>query len=498
MQWTQEQLPIIRSNAEKLLIQAGAGSGKTTTLVGYAQQHSNLRILYLCYNKSVEIAAKGRFPRNVVNKTAHGLAYAVYGTQFSHKQTENLRLTDVARALNSQDWELVRDVVSTVNNYMASADDHIGRNHFPRFRDRPWLTTAQEQYLKRGLADAQHIWNRMTDLQDSAVQITHDGYLKLYQLSKPDLSQRFDCVLLDEAQDVNPVIADIVSIQRIRKVAVGDCHQQIYRFRGAEDALSAPWMADAEAHYLTQSFRFGPAVAHVANIILSFKGETRKLQGLGEVTQVKKALPEGLPHRTYIHRTVIGVIENALSLVAEKPKIYWVGGINSYSLRALEDLFYFSRERQDLVQNKKLLRDYRSYSQYVEIAEVSQDSEMLRSIKIITAYPDLPQRVLALRSCTSEKELDATITLTSAHKSKGLEWDFVSLYEDFAADLLAPDIDISRRDDELNLLYVSVTRAMRILAINSLVLSLMEHYVAALRADAGSSSSITPSIGGSR
>lgn len=94
MQWTHEQSPIIQSEAPKLLIQAGAGSGKTTTLVGYAQHHSRLRILYLCYNKSVEIAARGRFPRNVENKTAHGLAYAVYGTQFSHKQTNNLRLTN--------------------------------------------------------------------------------------------------------------------------------------------------------------------------------------------------------------------------------------------------------------------------------------------------------------------------------------------------------------------------------------------------------------------
>lgn len=36
MQWTHEQSPIIQSEAPKLLIQAGAGSGKTTTLVGYA------------------------------------------------------------------------------------------------------------------------------------------------------------------------------------------------------------------------------------------------------------------------------------------------------------------------------------------------------------------------------------------------------------------------------------------------------------------------------
>jgi integrating conjugative element membrane protein (TIGR03747 family) len=81
------------------------------------------------------------------------------------------------------------------------------------------------------------------------------SYLKLYQISQPDLSQRFECILLDEGQDVNPVIADLVKTQQIRKVTVGDPHQQIYRFRGAEDAHGSEWMAGAEKHYLTQSFR---------------------------------------------------------------------------------------------------------------------------------------------------------------------------------------------------------------------------------------------------
>ena len=40
----------------------------------------------------------------------------------------------------------------------------------------------------------------MVDLQDTGMLMPHDGYLKLYQLSKPDLSQRFDCMLLDEGR----------------------------------------------------------------------------------------------------------------------------------------------------------------------------------------------------------------------------------------------------------------------------------------------------------
>ncbi|WP_153964502.1 UvrD-helicase domain-containing protein, partial [Pseudomonas aeruginosa] len=290
-QWTHEQSPIIQSKASKILVRAFAGTGKTTTLVGFAKANATLRILYLCYNSSVEKAAKGKFPRNVVCKTAHSLAHAVYGIQYAHKKTKNLRLTDIARGLDTQDWELVRDVLATLNNYMASADAELGRPHFPRFRDKAFLTSAQERFLKQGLDMARVVWRRMVDLQDTGMLMPHDGYLKLYQLSKPDLSQRFDCMLLDEGQDINPVIADIAHWQRIRMAIVGDPHQQLYRFRGAEDALNSDWMVGAEEHYLTQSWRFGPAIAHVANIILSYKGETRKLQGLGPQTLVKKSLP---------------------------------------------------------------------------------------------------------------------------------------------------------------------------------------------------------------
>ena len=54
------------------------------------------------------------------------------------------------------------------------------------------------------------------------------------------------------------MIADIAHWQRIKMAIVGDPHQQLYRFRGAEDALNSDWMVGAEEHYLTQSWRFGP------------------------------------------------------------------------------------------------------------------------------------------------------------------------------------------------------------------------------------------------
>ena len=53
------------------------------------------------------------------------------------------------------------------------------------------------------MRDAANIWKRMVNPRDKGVGITHDGYLKVYQLSKPTITG-FDCLLIDEAQDCTP------------------------------------------------------------------------------------------------------------------------------------------------------------------------------------------------------------------------------------------------------------------------------------------------------
>ncbi|HFX2805487.1 TPA: 3'-5' exonuclease, partial [Pseudomonas aeruginosa] len=397
---------------------------------------------------------------------------------YRHKLTSNLRLTDIARIIGSQNWELVRSVQETLNNYLASADDDIELCHCP-------VNKLKTERMKRAAGSivegARQLWLQMCDIQNEAANITHDGYLKLWALSKPNLRDRYDIALGDEAQDINPVIAGVLAQQAAYGMGVvvcGDGHQMLYRFRGAVDALNATWLDKAEVHYLTQSFRFGSAVAHVANMVLAFKGESRQLAGLGGETRVSKALPADLEHRTVLCRTVVGVIETALANVETGAKIYWVGGIEGYNLQDLEDLHALSKGWRDRVKGKKLLQEYPDYDLYKQIADESQDPEMNRSIKIIEQYSaDLPELFAKLRRNAVTDELEATITLSTAHRSKGLEWDAVQLAEDFTFDPFNPENEKEPWIDEMNLLYVACTRAMRVLAVNSTMLEIMKEFV---------------------
>ncbi|KGH08197.1 hypothetical protein P608_18430 [Comamonas thiooxydans] len=64
--------------------------------------------------------------------------------------------------------------------------------------------------------------------------------------------------------------------------------------------------------------------------------------------------------------------------------------------------------------------------------------------------------------------MEASITVTTAHRSKGLEWDTVQLTDDYP-DIFDPDMEPEAREDEINLLYVGSSRAMRVLIINGII-----------------------------
>ena len=87
---TAEQEEIVNSSLDSFKINAVAGSGKTTTLLEYAKKNSNLRILYLAYNKSLQIALNEKLKDyhlpNLHISTIHSLAYTGSFKNFSKEK----------------------------------------------------------------------------------------------------------------------------------------------------------------------------------------------------------------------------------------------------------------------------------------------------------------------------------------------------------------------------------------------------------------------------
>lgn len=463
MTWktTPEQNAIIVWRGKQLVINAFAGTGKTTTLVQFARANPESKMLYLAYNRAIRDEAEQKFPFNVECKTSHQLAWSHFGRHFRSRLTANLRITDVARKLNTRHWPLARLALTTLNAFLCSAEPEPITIHLPAEDERHGLP------VDKILGAVQVLWYEMSRTE-SDFPITHDVYLKLFQLSEPDLSKHWDTLLFDEAQDANPVTSAFVLSQPCRVVLVGDRYQQIYRFRGADYALSSLRLELADRLWLTSSFRFGPAVAQMANMLLGMSGEEMKVTGSGGDDEVVVHLPADVSHYSVLSRTVSGVIGAALSASLQEKTVFWVGGIEGYKTEALEDLYWFSVDMPERMHSPRLRQDYRDFEEYCSIAKATQDVEMNQAIRLLDEYFPLPQKLAIMRRQVVTHEKDAQVTVSTAHRSKGLEWEVVVLNEDFC-DITDPLLSAEERQDETNLLYVAVTRARKTLVLNELM-----------------------------
>ena len=467
MQPTAEQLPIIQYQGNHLVVKAFAGCGKTSTLVAYAKAHSQLRMLYLAYNRAIRDEGAQKFPSNVVCKTSHQLAWPEFGSRFQHK-LGNLRLTDISQFLGTRDWTRVKAVQSALNAFMNSASTVIDVTHAEAGTEALDMGYVSENILLE-IADAtRRVWEAMIDPENS-LSCMHDAYLKMFQLSNPQL--QFDVILFDEAQDSNPVTAAIVAAQSARKIFVGDKWQQIYRWRGAENALDQQIDAGADCMHLTHSFRFGPMIAGAANVILRSQGEMRLLMGRGPQDRVLTALPPGTRKYTVLNRTVAGVIQTAIDEVQRGRIIYWNGGIERYQISEIEDLYNLKACKPDAVANRKLVNEFGTYTSYEGAAEETKDPEMTRLVRILRDHGDIPRLLASLRKNMALDAEDADVVVSTVHRSKGLEWETVVLENDFPDlfDTDNPKMTPEVRADELNLLYVAATRAQHSLVINGTI-----------------------------
>ncbi|NXU49511.1 FBH1 helicase, partial [Turnix velox] len=261
-----------------------SGTGKTSTMVKYAEKFADLSFLYVTFNKAV--IGKGRrvFPRNVTCKTFHSLAFGSVGKYYKEKGKINfskMSVYSISSLLQNRTGQSLfvrgKTVSQTLENFFSSSDDEICEEHVPiwfKNTHGQWnLVSPAEKEIN--LQEAKDIWYNMKKLDgdvEKKYKITCDGYLKLWQLSKPQLLG-YDAIFVDEAQDCTPAILDVILSQNCGVILVGDPHQQIYSFRGAvNDLYSVP---HTHVYYLTQSFRFGPEIAYVGATILDVCKKTR-------------------------------------------------------------------------------------------------------------------------------------------------------------------------------------------------------------------------------
>ncbi len=451
-------------------INAYAGTGKTSTLEFLAHSTSK-RGQYIAFNRDIVRDAKEKFPNTVNCSTSHGLAFRAAPSAYrnnSDKMTGKVNANQLAEMLNLKRWSVDGRhvlqprsqgylILDTLRRYMQSADAELAAHHVPRHGS---LLAAPDATMRAvtefALHGAKHVWGRMRGETDP-MPLGHDGYLKLWALSNPAIAADF--ILLDEAQDTNPVVLDVLRKQPAQMIYVGDKYQQIYEWRGAVNAMEK--IETQGETYLTTSFRFGPAIAEWASKLLLLLGEKRPLKGNIAV----KSRVGSVEPRTILARTNATTIAAIIECLDEGKKPHLVGGT--------DELIDMLRGVQDLKEGKQsTVPDFFGFDKWEQVVEFAKSGEGDHLMSFVNLVETRGERQLmwALNRTVDEERSD--LTISTAHKAKGREWSTVRLMDDFLRGQPGKPTD-GPDPAEVRLFYVALTRAKEAVEVPPAVLSLI-------------------------
>jgi F-box protein 18 (helicase) len=483
MKLTAEQDAILATNGP-LKINAVAGSGKTTTLLHYAATRPpGSRILYVAFNRTVKLEASTRFGAmglgNVRVETAHSLAYRYVVPQKGYQVRASSYNTREIAGMLGLSIKGEKHGAFILANHIGKLLGHFCNGASARVNDLDYTTMVQDEKAKS------FVRNHYAALENGArlllakmdrgeIDCTHDFYLKKFQLLCPQLG--YDYILFDEGQDASPAMLAVFAAQESTKLIVGDAHQQIYSWRGAVNALEN---ISFPAFSLTTSFRFGPEIARLATQVLSWKGyfgdmPLIDIKGLGK--------PGPGTYCATIARSNLGLLLAAIRFITDNRSvehIYFEGNINSYTYAeegaSLYDVLYLYNNQPDKVRDT-LLRELGSLEALEEYIEKTEDASLGMLVEIVREYGneifDL-LRALKARHVPDSERHKAAMIFSTVHRAKGLEYDTVHLAPDFInemklerlSSIKKENLNLVKTNEEINLLYVALTRARHTLHI---------------------------------
>ncbi len=477
MELTDQQKKIV-STKGNLKINAVAGSGKTSTMIEYAKRQSkSAKILYLAFNKSVKLEAIDKFKKhnlnNVTVETAHSLAYKniLKDKKYKIRQTEYkpYDLIEILKLSNGEDplfgYIIANHIKKFTNYFCCSNKSKVAElNYLDTISDEDSKKIVNIHYQR--IEKQTRIF--LAKMDSGEIEITHDFYLKKFQLSNPKLD--YDFILFDEAQDASPAMLDIFLKQNhATKVIVGDTHQQIYSWRYAINSLEC---VDFKAFNLSTSFRFNQEIANFANEILAYKNYIKKDC---DIKIIGKSIPKPSISKAFIARTNLGLLTKAIEFITNNDgenDIYFEGNISSYTYAetgaSLYDVLNLFNKKPELIQNK-IIKKIKDFNELEDFATKIEDVELMMMIDLVKIYEkDLPKVIKKLkeRHIKDDNKNSAKAVFTTVHRGKGMEYDTIEIVEDFIAEDTLLEIDfegkktnLNKLNEEINLLYVAVTRA---------------------------------------
>ena len=443
------------------VIEAVAGSGKTTTLVTSLQlTKPTAKVAFVAFNRHIAETLSERAPAHVHASTLHSLGFANIRRAWGNVQVDADKLRHIVANYKANGYDSA--VIKLVSLCKANLLEPTPVN-LDYIVDRWDVDVPEEErssiYWLAQVAYDDSLSQRQTIDYDDMIHFCATGVVGC---------QKFDILFVDEAQDlcksqIEMALRSIKANGRI--IAVGDRWQSIYSFRGADSEAIPNIIEATKATTLPLSICYRCPSSHVAlaqQLVPQIEAREDAPEGIIENLDRWKLTEHVKPDDLVICRCNAPLVRPAMHLISNSIKAIILGRDIGQGLMAL------LRKVQKQSHTWDLLDTILALGRYVdqEAAKLYAAGKGMKA----QSLQDRADTIEALaEDCNSFSDLAAKtaqvfsddqqgVTFSTVHRAKGTEAARVSIL----APELMPHPKASKPwevQQERNIKYVALTRA---------------------------------------
>ena len=450
---------IVNTNND-VIVNAGAGTGKTFTIVEGANRANANRMGFLAFNKSIATELAERLPEHVEAKTFHALGMKAVRDSVGRIKVNNWKVKNIIDGILGRDYQ-AQPLVKLISLVKGSMIDCTDEKQIYQLIDKYNIEFSNSREEVMGVSIVCQI---LDECKKQTNEIDFDDMIWLPLVNKYPLPQ-FDILFVDEAQDFNEMQRRLVLAcsQAGRCIIVGDKNQAIYGFRGADSGSMSIFENQLKARGktvksfgLTLTWRCPKSVVAEANrYVKDFNCLDTAEDGQVHVNAYLNPQKGDM----VLCRYNAPLVSAFYDLITQGKSAYILGrdmhkGLVNYVKKITKHSNMSSEEFLGL-----LTIDFRvNHSKLVNADKQNQAntlSDKFECIKIFTSKADTVGGIITEIERLFNSRSKGDIQLSTVHKAKGLEADNVFIL----ATERMPHPKATNMQEERNICYVAITRA---------------------------------------
>lgn len=478
---------------------AVAGAGKSSTLrmvaialelIGY--KPSDIRVIVFGKENSKDLVAKFGIRWKASISTLHSAGFSLIRKELNIQDNRDIQISDGKYRRIAQDMDLIgkrgsrgtliRDgAVGKDSEFLRLVNLMRLTNNYPTaqtVKDLCHHFEVEDIYeysiVASAIADCLRI-GEQTAINNRCIDFTDQIWLPVkWEIYKRRWFKPYKFVLCDEAQDLNAIQLELaigLAGSSGRQLFVGDPHQAIFGFAGADNRSYQKILERTKATELPLSTCYRCPRSHIDLVRRQFPNipiEAKEDADFGEIQQLEeKDLGQHLKvGDRVISRKTAPLVSQCIKLIARGIAATVKGrDIGETIKRDLEEIASMPRFRYE--DFHAAASEYRALK-VLKYKEMDNEEQLIQNLNdkleaLTTIYISQPQAksIADLSAYIDSLFSDdiSPITLSTCHRAKGLEGDRIFILKPEDMPMTWRNQMEWQKEQEDNLLYVALTRS---------------------------------------